>query len=71
MATKKQVNDVLRTKRGATHRDRKKQPTRQELKKVCSMNCGPRIGETRTREEMMEDCEDCYQYRERADDNTD
>lgn len=28
--------------------------------RVCTMNCGPGIGDTRTREERMAGCDDCW-----------
>ena len=30
-------------------------------RKICTMNCGPALGDTRTQEERMTNCEDCVE----------
>lgn len=35
--------------------------------KVCTMNCGPHLGDTRTEEERKEQCPDCYQEGESSE----
>ena len=30
-------------------------------KRICTMNCGPALGDTRTQEQRMADCEDCVE----------
>ncbi|HEY6093816.1 MAG TPA: hypothetical protein VIU93_02575 [Gallionellaceae bacterium] len=31
----------------------------EEERKVCTMNCGPSLGDTRTEEERREECDEC------------